>query len=119
MRNTEMSMDAIVWNFHESLPEKVAEFERLWAAWQADPPSPAACNDFRVLIHRMSGASAAFGYESLAERAVDLERLVRPGVCEHDHLPEAIYRHIEQSAVRLLGELRQAAAKDQPPPVPT
>ncbi len=119
MRDTAMSMDAIVWNFHESLPEKVEEFERLWTAWQADPPSPAACNDFRVLIHRMSGASAAFGYESLAERAVDLERLLRPGVCDHDHLPEAVFRHIEQSAEKLLQELRKASVQDHPPPVPT
>ena len=119
MRDTAVSLDAIVWNFHESLPEKVAEFECLWTAWKAEPPSPEACNAFRILIHRMSGASAAFGYETLAERAVDLERLLRPGVCDHDHLPEAVYRHIEQAAERLLNALRESARADHPPPVPT
>lgn len=116
MRETSVSMDAIVWNFHESLPEKVAEFERLWTAWQADPPSRDACNSFRVLIHRMSGATAAFGYEDLAERAVELERLLRPGVCNQDHLPDSVFRHIERAAAQLLEALNTSAAKDHPPP---
>ncbi|MEO6064920.1 MAG: Hpt domain-containing protein [Lysobacterales bacterium] len=119
MRETSMSMDAIVWNYHESLPEKVAEFERLWTAWQSDPPSREACDAFRVLIHRMSGATAAFGYEELARRAVELERLLRPGVCLEDHLPGAVYRHIEQAAVQLLDALRRGAREEHPPQTPT
>ena len=119
MRETSVSMNAIVWNFHESLPEKVAEFERLWAAWQAEPPSREACDAFRVLIHRMAGATAAFGYEELAERAVELERMLRPGVCEDDHLPDAVYRRIELAASTLLLTLRQRAVDAHPPSVPT
>ena len=115
MRETSVSLDAIVWSYHESLPEKVAEFERLWTAWQADPPSRDACDAFRVLIHRMSGASAAFGYEDLARRAVELERLLKPGVCRDEHLPDAIYRQIENAAADLLGALRQRATDAQPP----
>ncbi len=115
MRETSVSLDAIVWSYHESLPEKVAEFERLWTAWQADPPSRDACDAFRVLIHRMSGASAAFGYEDLARRAVELERLLKPGVCRDEPLPDAIYRRIESAAADLLGALRQRAGDAQPP----
>ena len=118
MRETSMSMDAIVWNYHESLPEKVAEFECLWNAWQSDPPSRVACDAFRVLIHRMSGATAAFGYEELAERAVELERLLRPGVCVED-LPGSVYQHIEQKAQQLLEALRRSARQEHPPQTPT
>jgi len=118
MRETSVSLDAIVWNYHETLPDKVAEFECLWSAWQADPPSRDACDAFRVLIHRMSGATAAFGYEELAHRAVELERLLKPGVCHDEHLPDALFRRIESAAADLLLALRQRADDALPPPVP-
>ncbi len=118
MRETSVSIDAVVWTFHESLPEKVREFGLLWDAWQADPPSRAACDAFRLLIHRMSGASAAFGYESLAERAVALDRLLKPGVCDEEELPHSVYRRIESAARELLDELRQRTREGQPPVTP-
>jgi len=119
MRETSVSLDALAWNYHDSLPDKVAEFERLWSGWQADPPSRGACDAFRVLIHRMSGATAAFGYEDLAHRAVELERLLKPGVCHEDQLPDAVFRRIENAAADLLEALRQRAGDAHPPPVPT
>jgi len=118
MRETSPSMDAIVWSFHESLPDKAAEFERLWTAWQQDPPSESACIAFRVLIHRMSGATGAFGYEDLAARAIDLERLLKPGVCADDDLPKNVYSRIEQAAGELLFALRESALEATPPATP-
>ncbi len=117
MRETSLSMDAIVWNFHESLPDKIVEFEGLWNAWLSDPPSPNACSAFRVLIHRMSGATAAFGYEDLAARARELEQALAPGVCDADALPESVFRSIEERAAGLLKAMHERSTQTKPPRV--
>lgn len=117
MRETSLSMDAIVWNFHESLPDKIVEFEGLWNAWLSDPPSRNACDSFRVLIHRMAGSTAAFGYEDLAARARELERALAPGICDADNLPETVFRSIEERAAGLLVSMREHSSQTQPPRV--
>lgn len=115
MRETSLSMDAIVWNFHESLPEKIAEFESLWNAWQSEPPARKACDAFRVLIHRMAGSTAAFGYEDLAVSARELEHALAPGVCDADDLPETVFRSIEERAAGLLEAMRERSTQTKPP----
>ncbi len=63
--------------FAAGLAARRDELARAWERWSADPAAPdtEARAALAVVLHRLSGAAGAYGYEALGRRARQLETL--------------------------------------------
>ncbi len=67
---------AIMQLFADALPEKLAEIEHNWQAYQLDAEE-ATLQLFCELCHSLAGSAATFGYEQAGDCAREIETIIR------------------------------------------
>ena len=64
--------------FKERLVVRFSDMDVAWAALEQDPADLPALSALFHLVHSLAGSGATFGFESLSERARELEPLIDP-----------------------------------------
>lgn len=103
-------LDALMAEYHQQLPERIAALEGMLAAAMATDDNTRHISDMMFVLHKLAGSGATFGYDQLTVVARRWEKQLHPVVKQHGTLSRAEL----QSMSSMADELRKAAATHKP-----
>ena len=102
--------------FHQQLPDKIVEIEKLWRAIADAEPGQGILDDLHRMAHSLAGSGGTFGAIAVSATARELEqalKLINNGI---ETLSVSI--QTQQQIDELVAQLSQAADQWQPSVVP-
>ncbi|MBA8887584.1 chemotaxis protein histidine kinase CheA [Dokdonella fugitiva] len=112
MDDTDHRLELLRRRYAHSFPAKRAALADAWLAFVAMPDDPARARELSMLVHRLCGSAAAYGYTRLGECACAADRLVGDELAAPRLAPAARVGHFEAVVRAVLDELAAAVACD-------
>src|SRR5690242_1377865 len=76
-------------NYSAQLPLKFQELEKVWELAQQESENVQHLSNLHLLVHRLSGSGATYGFSALSEEARTLEIYLKPFIEGENSLTEA------------------------------
>ena len=105
---------ALQLEFHDELPEKIAEIKQQWQALCLHELSHDDVVNLHILVHGLTGSSGTFGAMAVSTVSAEIEALLKSHIVEEALIDADLKAKVEA----LLERLEQAADSWQPTAIP-
>ncbi len=106
---------ALVAKFHQQLPDKIDEIDKLWNKIIENKASNKELVDLHLLIHSLAGSGGTFGATAISHLARDIEQIIKPLINQTE---QTLSSTIQRQISRLLSDLKMVAITWQPSNIP-